>query len=255
MNIVLSAYAHSPQDEEVADQDRFNNLWQAVKKKQARNEKLKQDMDALMATYTAKVMPVELGIEEPLILLARRLVDFASRKSLANWQRSELQDWIARMVKKQNDEDGGHFSLEDLISKVTLMDIMEKQNEDGEVSAINLMTLHAAKGLEFPHVFLVGAEEDILPHHASILEDNIEEERRLCYVGITRAKRTLTITYANARKRAGEYISCTPSRFLEELPDEEIDWEGKTVVSEEVAKEQATSNFEMMRELLKKQSL
>ena len=164
----------------------------------------------------------------------------------------ELQDWIARMVKKQDDEDGGHFSLEDLISKVTLMDIMEKQHEDGEVSAINLMTLHAAKGLEFPHVFLVGAEEDILPHHVSILEDNIEEERRLCYVGITRAKRTLTITYANARKRAGEYISCTPSRFLEELPDQEIDWEGKTVVSEEVAKEQATTNFEMMRQLLKK---
>lgn len=98
MNITLSPNAKTAQTAPTRDQDRFNNLWQAVKKKQARNEKLKQDMDALMATYTAKVMPVELGIEEPLILLARRLVDFASRKSLANWQRSELQDWITETL-------------------------------------------------------------------------------------------------------------------------------------------------------------
>ncbi|UZE96261.1 hypothetical protein [Alkalimarinus alittae] len=98
MNITLSDHAGSLQPEPTVEQARFNKLWQEVKKKQARNEKLKQEMDALMATYTAKVMPVELGIEEPLILLARRLVDFASRKSLADWQRGELQDWIAETL-------------------------------------------------------------------------------------------------------------------------------------------------------------
>ena len=98
MNITLSPSANNSQPEQSADQTRFNKLWQEVKKKQARNEKLKQEMDALLATYTQKVMPVELEIEEPLILLARRLVEFASRKSLADWQRGELQDWIAETL-------------------------------------------------------------------------------------------------------------------------------------------------------------
>ncbi len=163
----------------------------------------------------------------------------------------ELQAWIARMVKQKQDEDGSDFSLADLIAKVTLMDIMEAQADEGELNAINLMTLHAAKGLEFPHVFLVGAEEDILPHHASILEDNIEEERRLCYVGITRAQRSLTITYAGHRKRAGEPVSCTPSRFLDELPEDEIEWEGKSAGKEAVSREQAAHNFDMLRQMLK----
>lgn len=98
MNITLSPRANTTPSESNKGQIRFNKLWQEVKKKQARNEKLKQDMDALLATYTQKVMPVELEIEEPLILLARRLVEFASRKSLADWQRGELQDWITETL-------------------------------------------------------------------------------------------------------------------------------------------------------------
>ena len=98
MNITLSPRANTTQTESSKGQTRFNKLWQEVKAKQARNEKLKQEMEALLATYTAKVMPVELGIEEPLILLARRLVEFASRKSLADWQRGELQDWITETL-------------------------------------------------------------------------------------------------------------------------------------------------------------
>lgn len=171
-----------------------------------------------------------------------------AKKKMENVE--ELLSWIKKTgerVKEEKDED---FTLEDLVSKLTLMDIMDRQSDEGEIDAVNLMTLHASKGLEFPHVFLVGMEEDLLPHRSSILEDNIEEERRLAYVGITRAQRTLALTYAGARKRAGEIINCEPSRFLEELPKEEIDWEGKVEVTEEQAREQATAHFDMMRQLL-----
>ncbi len=89
------------------------------------------------------------------------------------------------------------------------------------------MTLHAAKGLEFPHVYIIGMEEKLLPHRASIEEDNIEEERRLCYVGITRAKRTLALTYCSKRKQYGEMIDCAASRFLDELPFDDMVGEGE----------------------------
>ena len=88
------------------------------------------------------------------------------------------------------------------------------------------MTLHASKGLEFPHVFMVGMEEDLLPHRNSIDDNNIEEERRLTYVGITRAQRTLTMTLAGKRKQFGEHSATTPSRFLDELPKEDVEYEG-----------------------------
>lgn len=89
------------------------------------------------------------------------------------------------------------------------------------------MTLHTSKGLEFPHLFLVGMEEELLPHRTSIEEDNIEEERRLAYVGITRAQETLTITRAARRRRGGELVRCQPSRFLEELPQDDLYYEGQ----------------------------
>ena len=92
---------------------------------------------------------------------------------------------------------------------------------------MHLMTLHAAKGLEFNYVSIVGLEEDILPHRASIDEQAIEEERRLLYVGITRAMKNLTLSFAAKRRRYGETIQCEPSRFLEELPQEELIWEGR----------------------------
>ena len=133
----------------------------------------------------------------------------------------ELVEWIARLQKK--DKEAG---IAELMSRLALMDILQRNEDDRATDAVKLMTLHAAKGLEFPHVFLVGFEEDLIPHHVSIQEDSIEEERRLAYVGITRAQRTLSITMARARKRYGEQMICEPSRFLEELPEEDIEWQG-----------------------------
>ena len=86
---------------------------------------------------------------------------------------------------------------------------------------VTLMTLHAAKGLEFPYVFMVGMEEDLLPHRRSLElgEGDLGEERRLCYVGMTRARRRLWLTYARQRRKHGKLVERTPSRFLQEIHD------------------------------------
>ncbi len=117
-------------------------------------------------------------------------------------------------------------TLKDAIAKLLLIDLLEQQEEADDSDKVQLMTLHAAKGLEFPHVFILGIEEEILPHKNSIDDDNIEEERRLAYVGITRAKRSLTLTMAAKRKQFGEIQATTPSRFIDELPEDEIEKEG-----------------------------
>jgi ATP-dependent DNA helicase Rep len=128
-----------------------------------------------------------------------------------------------------------------------LMDILERNQEDEASDQVSLMTLHAAKGLEFPHVFLIGIEENILPHQNSIETDNIEEERRLAYVGITRAQRTCTFSYCTHRKRYGEVAECEPSRFLSELPADDLEWVSKKQLDPEVKKENAKSFFAAAR--------
>ena len=119
---------------------------------------------------------------------------------------------------------------------------------EGHADMINLMTLHAAKGLEFPHVYLIGFEEGLLPHQTSIDEENVEEERRLAYVGITRAQRQLTISYTGKRRRYGEDLACEPSRFLEELPREHLQFSDEIPV--EVKKETGRANLENLKAIL-----
>ena len=89
---------------------------------------------------------------------------------------------------------------------------------------VQLMTLHSAKGLEFPVVFLTGMEDGLFPHQRSLLDpDGLEEERRLCYVGATRAMRELYLTYAEQRRLHGTDSYCIPSRFIGELPSELVE--------------------------------
>ncbi|MDP3535855.1 MAG: DNA helicase Rep [Halomonas sp.] len=117
--------------------------------------------------------------------------------------------------------------VEAAISRLVLRDILEQQAEEDDSDRVQLLTMHASKGLEFPHVYLMGLEEDLLPHRNAIEMGTVEEERRLAYVGITRARRTLTLTLARQRKAYGELMDCQPSRFLDELPSDDLEWEGR----------------------------
>ena len=115
------------------------------------------------------------------------------------------------------------MSFGEAVERLGLREIMDKKaDEDEEQDAVQMMTLHAAKGLEFPVVFLLGMEEGILPHRTSIEEHNIEEERRLAYVGVTRAQKELTLVVARQRKQGNSIVQQEPSRFIGEMPKEEL---------------------------------
>ncbi|NOQ35539.1 MAG: AAA family ATPase, partial [Methylococcaceae bacterium] len=161
---------------------------------------------------------------------------------------TDLVDWLKKLGQPQENET--EKSLSEVVSKVMLLDILERQEEDEAGDQVSLMTLHAAKGLEFPHVFLIGMEENILPHQNSIETDNIEEERRLAYVGITRAQRTCTFSYCTHRKRYGEVSETKPSRFLEELPEEDLEWTAKNPVDPEKAKERGKASLAHLKTML-----
>ncbi|MGD9388554.1 MAG: 3'-5' exonuclease, partial [Gammaproteobacteria bacterium] len=157
----------------------------------------------------------------------------------------ELLDWLA---KASRDEEAS--TLADALRRLSLLDLLDRESGEGRDDRVRLMTLHAAKGLEFPVVFLVGCEEELLPHRANLEGPGLEEERRLAYVGITRAQRRLFLSYARRRKRFGESLECTPSRFLEELPAETLEWEGRTEVSAEEQKARGQSAIAGLRAML-----
>lgn len=138
-----------------------------------------------------------------------------------------LVESIKNTIQKNEDKDAdGEQLLNSAIAKLVLQDLLERQEEEDLTDRVQLMTLHASKGLEFPHVYMVGMEEELLPHRNSIEENNIEEERRLTYVGITRAQKTFTMTLAGSRKQFGEKSETTPSRFIDEIPEEDLEKEG-----------------------------
>lgn len=152
----------------------------------------------------------------------------------------------------EKDEDGD-MTIEDAIGKLVLRDMLERQQEEEEgADGVQMMTLHASKGLEFPYVFIMGMEEEILPHRSSIEADTIEEERRLAYVGITRARQTLAFTFAAKRKQYGEIIDCSPSRFLDELPADDLAWEGLQDTPVEVKAARGNHALADIRAMLKR---
>ncbi|MDH5484509.1 MAG: DNA helicase Rep [Gammaproteobacteria bacterium] len=190
----------------------------------------------------ARSMVLELGYEDWLKDQSSDLAIAERRMENVN----EVLDWLTRLAKNGKGE-----SLSELVAHMTLMDILERNNEEQQTDAVYLMTFHAAKGLEFPYVYMVGVEEEILPHRTSVMEDSLEEERRLTYVGITRAQKELTMTHAAKRRRYGEDVDCEPSRFLSELPEDDIVWEGGgRKLDEETNKIRGRAHLDSLKDML-----
>lgn len=153
-------------------------------------------------------------------------------------------EWLT----KKGDED--NKSLPELVQNIALISLLDGRGEE-EPNAIKLTTLHAAKGLEYPYVFLIGCEEGILPHQESLASDMIEEERRLMYVGITRAQYELTISYCEQRRKAGSLEVRERSRFLAEMGNNNIVDEARRRHEKINDKNELQHKFGLLRSLLK----
>jgi len=138
------------------------------------------------------------------------------REAQTRWE--SIVDFV-RWLSNKGESDGRN--LIELTQSIALLTLLDGE-EGREPDAVRLSTLHAAKGLEFAHVFLVGLEEGVLPHREAVVAGNIDEERRLMYVGLTRAQRSLRLSWCRRRKRAGEWHSAEPSRFIGELAQEDL---------------------------------
>ncbi len=158
-----------------------------------------------------------------------------SERKQAEVRWTGVRDFIGWLSTKGEADRKNLLELTQTIALITMLEGQEGRVPD----AVRLSTLHAAKGLEFPHVFLVGLEEGLLPHREAIAAGNVDEERRLMYVGVTRAQRSLHLSYCRKRKRAGETIECQPSRFLGELAQDDLRWAGAPLPPEEAAREKA----------------
>lgn len=171
----------------------------------------------------------------------------AAEMAMANV--STLFSWVNDML--QGDELEPPMTLVEIVNRLILRDMMERGEDDAEADQVQLMTLHASKGLEFPYVYMVGMEEGLLPHQSSIDEDNVDEERRLAYVGITRAQQELVFSIARERRQFGEIIQPEPSRFLYELPQDDVQWEfQKKKPSAEERQEKGERSIANLRNLL-----
>jgi ATP-dependent DNA helicase Rep len=169
--------------------------------------------------YRAEREPAGRLIDELIKAIGYEDYLFAScdkREAQTRWESiGDFVRWLAR--KGEADE----RNLLELTQSIALLTLLEGE-EGSAPDAVRLSTLHAAKGLEFAHVFLVGLEEGVLPHREAIAAGNVDEERRLMYVGLTRAQRSLRLSWCRRRKRAGEWQSATASRFIGELAQEDL---------------------------------
>lgn len=160
---------------------------------------------------------------------------------------SGVKEILNALADHQNRKRG---DIHDFLDELSLNREREEDKKD-DAKGLTLITMHAAKGLEFPHVFLVGAEDGILPHERSKSEGTVDEERRLFYVGITRAMKSLTITHCRNRTKFGSAMSCRPSPFLKEAEGEGVLVESyEDIMSRPVAEEDIVTSFASLRAML-----
>jgi DNA helicase-2/ATP-dependent DNA helicase PcrA len=179
------------------------------------------------------------------------LVQENPKGSVARWKLSNVESLVDSLAAYEQDPDNLDPTLYQYLNRVTLASREDGQGEDGQ-QKVQLMTIHAAKGLEFDTVFVAAVEKDLIPHARALEEGeaNTEEERRLFYVALTRAKRRLILSSCHTRRRRGELKPAEPSPFLEELPRELLDFQ--ELEEKELAPEDASRLFARMKEGLGK---
>ena len=178
------------------------------------------------------------------------LIDSSSSEKQAEFRFSNVQEllkWITSGLEDESYDSLNSFS--DVLQKMLLIDILDRDNDDKNDNQIQIITMHASKGLEFKRVYIMGMEDGILPHQQSIDSESIEDERRLAYVAITRAKQKLTITMTKYRRKFGEKIKTTPSRFIDELPEDDIEWIGSEKECIKTKQENSKKTLSNLREM------
>ena len=165
------------------------------------------------------------------------LVDTLDKRE-ADTKCKSVRDFVGWLGRKGEADERNLLELTQMVALITML-----EGRDGEApDVVRLSTLHAAKGLEFPHVFIVGVEEGILPHRETIEKGDVDEERRLMYVGITRAQQSLHLSYCRRRKRAGGVVSCMPSRFIAELAQDDLRYADMPLAEGDAAREKAAGS-------------
>ncbi len=160
-----------------------------------------------------------------------------------------LQDLVASMDNGDRQVLPPSERLQSFLEEITLDGEREEEKEDSG-DAVTLITMHSCKGLEFPHVYIVGLEDGLLPHSRAKEDGTLDEERRLFYVAITRAMQSLTISHCACRKKYGQLMPCFPSPFLKELPAELVEHADEKA-RQPVAVDTGRNLFEAMRTALK----
>lgn len=175
--------------------------------------------------------------------------EFSKSEKAVRFKLKNIEYFLTMIENWENDPDNLNPNLFQYLNRITLMsrDDLDDEQSRGKV---NLMTIHASKGLEFPVVFIAGCEEGLIPHQRSLEENegNIEEERRLFYVAITRAQEKLILSSCQKRRKQGVLIDCEPSRFLDEIPENLVEYHNP---EEPVSGEKAKNLFEDMLKNLK----
>jgi len=175
-----------------------------------------------LTKHNASEVAVQVGKHTNIV---KELFNDKSTEGLARYENvQELLNSIKEWTESPSNEDGelGDKSLGSYLQQITL--ITDADNDNNNEDTVKLMTVHAAKGLEFDCVFVVGLEETLFPSGMSVnTREELEEERRLFYVAVTRAKKHLWLTYANSRYRFGQLVQNDPSRFIDEMPEDQLD--------------------------------
>ena len=214
----------------------------------AGREALRQ-FTALMQSYQSRAQSEPAGslIQELLadIRYETYLLEHEEGKSgEIKWR--NVQDLCAWLAQK-GEQDGK--TLIELSQTIALMNLLDSRSKE-ETDTVTLSTLHASKGLEYPHVILAGCEEGLFPHADSVEEGNLDEERRLMYVGITRAKHSLTLTHCVKRRRQGGWQFPEPSRFIDEMPQTDLKILGRKGGEPIVSHEEGKANLRSMLDML-----